>query len=314
MASKSGRTENERVVPKRRVLYVAVALIIVIVPTVYFLSAYFNRPGEPRAAIIDQLGSSRIADTIRYENQTFVNVARDLLRTRFLMFDYYSDNATVDQYRHLAAANYKLIVWRAHSALNNDPKYVAISTVERYASGDYDLYLDNEQLTLCNITGENDLSKMYLGITPRFIKEVMNGRFDSTVIVFMSCNGLKPEHLATAEAFREKGVKAFISWDNWVSSYDNDHATSLLLRYLIDENDTVRQAVEKIPAYTSEFGLAQMLYSPSDPDVGEYRIPTYVQNENSASAEFVAKPVLKKKAEATTWCTIRQSRLGSSSV
>jgi hypothetical protein len=254
---------------EKRLIYAAVAIII-LVSTIFFLQSFSGGQGTSRAAIIDQLGSSKLADAIRDENQTFLEAATELLYKRFSVVDFYSDNATIEQYKQLASAGYKLIVWRAHSAMDLNSKYIAISATDKYGSINYDQYLENGQLTVCNITGD-----LYFGITPKFIEQAMTGTFQDTVIVLMSCNGLKQDYLSTAQAFEAKGAKVLISWDEWISPSDNDYGTGLLLQHLINENDTVSKAVGQISPFLSEFGWAHMRYYPQSLGAANYRIPDY---------------------------------------
>ena len=265
--------ESAKLVDKKTIIYAALIIIIIIVPTVFVLQLLISRPNTPKAAIIDQLSSSHLSPTSRYPNQTFIDLARGLLSQRFDTIDYYADNASVENYRQLPSKGYKVIIWRAHSALNLDSKYVAISTSDREFLTSYDQYMQNGQLTLCNITGDPYL---YFAINPRFIREVMDGRFDDTVIIMMSCNGLKAGYTETAAAFQEKGARVLISWDGWISSADNDDATAHLLNYLVAENNTVSDAVNKIPGYSSqEFGSSVLRYSPVVPAASNYQIPDY---------------------------------------
>jgi hypothetical protein len=176
--------------------------------------------------------------------------------------------------------------------LDLNSKYIAISTTDKDGSINYDQYPDGS-LTLCNITGDPTL---YVAITPIFIEQAMTGRFQDTVIVLMSCNGLQQDYLKTAQALEAKGAKVIISWDNWVSTSDNDYATSLLLQYLIDENDTVSVAVGKLWPFPSEFGWARLHYDPVSPDVGNYRIPDYRRYDSINSALMIV-PVSEKVEE-----------------
>lgn len=282
------RTDRQTTVPKhsRKLIYAAVALMIILIPAVYFYLASLSQPAEAKAAIIDQLGSLKLDPLIRYENKTFIESATELLYKRFSIVDYYSDNATVEEYSKLASAGYKLILWRAHSALDLTSKYIAMSTTDKYGSISYEQYPDGS-LTLVNITGDPTL---YFGITPTFIEQVMTGTFQDTVIVLMSCNGLQPGYLKTAQAFEAKGAKVMISWDNWVSTTDNDYAASLLLQDLINENDTVGAAVSKLAFLPSEFG-ARLQYDP--PSAGNYIIPDYRKNDSTNSALIIV-PVSDK--------------------
>ena len=278
---KSRKTEENSARPKR-LICAALAIIIIVVAAIVSLQSYFSGQGTPKAAIIDQLGSSKLDDAIRDENQAFLAAARELLYKRFSVVDFYSDNATVEQYKQLASAGYKLILWRAHSALDLNSTYIAISATDKYGSTNYDQYLENGQLTVCNITGY-----YYFGITPKFIDELMTGTFQDTVIILMSCNGLKQDYLKTAQAFEAKGAKVVISWDDWVSPSDNDNGTSLLLQYLIDENDTVSVAVGKIPPFLSVFGWATLQYDPHNTQVASYWIPDYRQNSGAKQGELI---------------------------
>jgi len=285
--------ETEKFASNRRLICAAIAIITIIILASIFFYFRPNQRSQPKAAIIDQLSSSQLAEPIRYPNQTFINTTKELLYKRFSIIDYYSDNATVEQYKRLSSQDYKLIIWRAHSALDLNSKYIAISTSDKYGSKNYDQYLENGQLTLCNIT-----DYLYFGITPKFVEEIMSGRFEDTVIIFMSCNGLKQEYYKTAKTFVEKGVKVFISWDGWIDPSDNDNAIAHLLDYLINKNDTVSEAVGKIPIfYSSEFGQSRLHYYP-DPEVANYRIPDYKQNNVSSNAGFMILTVLRKNLDA----------------
>jgi hypothetical protein len=265
--------ETARLADKKTLVYAALIITIIILPTVFVLQFLTSRPNRPKAAIIDQLSSSHLSPTSQYPNQTFIDLAKSLLSQRFDTIDYYSDNASVENYKQLPSRGYKVIIWRAHSALDLDSKYVAISTSERELQTSYDQYIQNGQLTLCSITGDPYL---YYAINPRFIREVMNGRFEDTVIIMMSCNGLKTEYNETAAAFRDKGAKVLISWDGWISSANNDDATAHLLNYMIAENNTVSDAVSKIQEYSSpDFGPSTLHYSPVVPAASNYHIPDY---------------------------------------
>jgi hypothetical protein len=285
--------ETKKFAQNKRLIYATIALIAIIILASIFFYIYPNQPRQPKAAIIDQLSSSELYAGSQHKNETFVNEAEELLYKRFSEVDYYSDNATIDQYARLSSLGYKLIVWRAHSAL--DPEnYTAICSSEKYDPRKYEQY-SGDQVKLCNITGDPYL---YFAITPYFIKECMSGSFKDAVIIFMSCNGLKKGYYKTAEAFVEKGVKVFISWDGWIDPSDNDNAIAHLLDYLINKNDTVSEAVDKIPIfYSSEFGQSRLHYYP-DPEVANYRIPDYKQNNVSSNAGFMILTVLRKNLDA----------------
>lgn len=280
MRAKNKKEEPKKPIHNMTLISVAIAILAVLVLAAYFSGLYPNQQSQPKAAIIDQLSSSTLTSHSRYVNQTFIDVAKGLLYTHFSEVDYYSENATVDNYENLPASGYKLIIWRAHSALDLESKLIAISTSETYASfsGDHDEFA-NGRLTLCNIT---DDPRLYVAITPKFIAEAMNGEFHDTVIILMNCNGLREGYAKTAEAFEEKGAKAFISWDGWIENPNNDQAATLLLKYLISENNTIQQAVDKIPQQQSMLGPSKLRFFPTSNETADYRIPSY--NEKTATS------------------------------
>jgi hypothetical protein len=234
-------------------------------------------------------------------------MAKTLLYERFPEIDYYLDNATVDQYKRLSTHGYKFILWRAHSALDLTSSYIAISTSEKYVSNNYERYLEDGQLTLCNITGDQNL---YFGITPKFIRESMSGKFQDTIIVLMSCNGLKEGYYSTAEAFREKGAKVFVSWDGWIESPDNDNRISTMLDYLIDQNNTISEAVGKTPPCSSTlFGSASLDFYPRETETANYRIPDYRQTNSIATSTPMTMIASKNTNERLK---TKQNRVGLS--
>jgi hypothetical protein len=265
------KNKSQKPSHNRRIIWATIAIATILIAAVTLFYYYPHEHSQPKAAIIDQLGSSDVSPVSRNQNQTFIAEAQNLLHTRFSEVDYYSDNATVDNYKTLPSSGYKLIVWRAHSALDLASKYIAISTSETPGFKSYDEYSD-DQLTLCNIT---DDPQLYWAITPKFIEECMEGRFEDTVIILMSCNGLKAGYNKTAEAFIQKGAKVFISWDGWIESPNNDYGTLLLLQRLIARNSTIGEAVEDTPTYDSPiYGPSKLDYYPHT-EVAGYRIPNY---------------------------------------
>jgi hypothetical protein len=270
MKVKNKKGESKNFSHYRRLVYIAIAIMVTLIFAGFFLYYHPNQPSQRKAAIIDQLSSTQLGIS-RFPNQTFIESAKELLCERFPEVDYYADNATVDQYRSLPSLGYRLIIWRVHSALDLDGEFIAICSSERYDSKKYNQY-SADQLTLCNITGDPNF---YFAITPKFVEECMSGRFEETVIIFMSCNGLKQNYTKTAKIFLEKGAKAWISWNGWIDASDNDHAITLLLDYLINKNNTISEAVHKTPSYFSPiYGPSTLDYYPR-PEVADYHIPNY---------------------------------------
>jgi hypothetical protein len=125
----------------------------------------------------------------------------------------------------------------------------------------------------------------------------MSGRFEDTVIIFMACNGLNQKYVKTAEAFIGKSVKAFISWNNWIGSLENDRATISLLANLIMKNDSISEAVSKIPTSYTLWGPSQLVYYPHE--AANCYIPNFKENNiESNMFSLVMTPLRKKQAHA----------------
>ena len=110
----------------------------------------------------------------------------------------------------------------------------------------------------------------YFAIAPSFVTSSMTGKFQNTLVIMMGCQGLTNTKMA--EAFIQKGAKAYIGWKGAVSASHTDTATTRLLQHLITEKQTTNQAIDNTmkevgpdPSY-----INVLLYYPSK--VGEQTI------------------------------------------
>jgi len=247
------RSEKEK---ERRI---AVAIFLTIILLSVALSAYFGytilSPSpdlsftEPtqqskaenlnlklKAAIVDQL-------SLTLPNQTFIQTATDILEQANYCVDYYSGvRVTVDFYRNLLTHAYNIIILRVHSCIREDGSPpVAFFTSEPYSQNShvYEQLADELGEAHYVVGGKEE---DYFAVNPNFVVKCLNGRFQNSVIIMMGCNGLT--HTDMAEAFAEKGAKAYISWNGSVSASHTDEATAQLLQHLVTESQTIRQAVD----------------------------------------------------------------------
>jgi hypothetical protein len=178
---------------------------------------------------------------------------------------------TVEFYRNLPMHGYGLIILRVHSSATNpdrteDP--VTLFTSERCDRSKYVYEQLTDQLAL--VASSQDEMKegiTYFGINPPFVTQGMNGKFQSTIIIMMGCEGL--DNTLMAEAFVEKGAKVYVSWNQPVSASHTDTATTQLLQHFLIEKLTLEQSVQETfkevgfdPIYKS-----QLIYYPLE--VGE---------------------------------------------
>jgi hypothetical protein len=224
---------------RRRLTYllVAIAASALVVFLVYStLGPKTAVDRTPKIAIVDQLSA-------QWPDPAFTQTIQGILNQTGLKVDYYpSEDVTVDFYRNLPSHNYRLIIFRVHSTSETGaedmPPWVVFFTSENYSNTAH----VSEQLDMRVVYVKfPDVTQLYFGITPTFVQNSMEGRFNGTTVVAMGCEGLNQTTMA--EAFIQKGAKSFISYDGSVSENYTDNATVCLLRHLVTENQTIQEAV-----------------------------------------------------------------------
>jgi hypothetical protein len=265
---------------KNRERRIATAIFLTIILLAISFSAYFAytllaqpshnliepslqfKPENPnpllKAAIVDHL-------SLTVPNQTFVQTAATILTKANFTVDYFSgEKVTVNFYRNLPMGGYKLIILRVHSALGvNDEPPLALFTSELLDSRKHVNEQLSGQVQGVMFTPYRPGDKAYFGVVPKFIESCVEGNFQNSVIIAMGCDSLR--YTDMAQAFIEKGAKAYIGWNASVSVSHTDTATINLLQHLITEKQTIKQAVDNTmkevgpdPSYKSV-----LLYYPS---------------------------------------------------
>jgi hypothetical protein len=238
--SRQKRGRHQR---KEQVLKLALATILIMAASLgAFALVEHERPTSPealKAVIVDQV-------SLTFPNPGFVAEATKTLEQAGYEVDYVpGDNVTVDFVSSLPAKNYDMVILRAHSArirradgtLTDD---VTIFTGEPYDRAKYTGdqragFLDKARYF------EVDPPVYWFGMTESFIRQKVEGSFKGARVILMGCNGLRSTGMA--DAFMEKGAKAFISWDDSVSIDHTDKATISLLNHLLVEKLPVETAV-----------------------------------------------------------------------
>ena len=90
------------------------------------------------------------------------------------------------------------------------------------------------------LIGQNE----FFAISPKLISEGMDKKFLGTIFILGGCNTLS--HPSIAESLIERGASLVVGWDNTVSSYDNDKAMLMFLRYTLADNFEVEESLEMI--------------------------------------------------------------------
>jgi len=260
---------------QKRFLALSVVLVVLIAfgSIVFFL---FLRSSEVtfslNAAIIDQLGEE-------FPNPTFVENATTILKTHGFNVYYQNETIDVNFFKGLAKNNYGIVILRVHSALREDNSTVDLFTSEKY---DYNKYLSERENGLLTM-GEYLYSpgKYYFAIAPLFINN-LEGRFPKSVVIAMGCWSLKPECEQMAIAFIDKGVKAYVGWTDIVFPQDTDYETIRLLKMLLNENETLADAISQTKEYTYYGVHTRMGFYP--PSAGNLKISELIAETKLSSS------------------------------
>jgi hypothetical protein len=270
------RAEKERGRRIATTIFLVFILLIVVFSS-YFTYNFLNQPqsqavnpasSQLKAAIVDHL-------SLTFPNQTFIEEATNILKQAGYMVDYYpGEEVTVEFYKNLPTHGYSIIILRVHSSAAElragefIETPVGIFTTEQYSQSRY-VY---EQLTDQLLAASYSMPQppYYFAIVPKFVTQSMKGAFKNTIIIMMGCEGLNNTKMA--EAFIEKGAKAYIGWKGSVLASHTDTATIHLLHHFLVENQTIKQAVTETmkevgtdPTYNS-----QLTYYPTN--AGQYTI------------------------------------------
>jgi hypothetical protein len=238
-------------------LIFSIAIIAIVVGGLVCYKVFFQNSPEIkfslRAAIIDQLGKD-------IPNSEFNSTVADLLvRGGFpatSVFYHRSEDVTVDFYGGLANYNYGIIILRAHSALREGQTTVDLFTSENYTDALANEYSHKYGSKLL-VRGEYlwHPGEFYFAITSDFI-ESLNGYFPKSIVIAMGCWSIRPSEPGwrwMAEAFIEKGAKAYIGWTDIVYPQDTDNETISLLNMLLIENKPLGDAISKTRSYQTQF-------------------------------------------------------------
>jgi hypothetical protein len=226
---------------KRWIMLSAILISVIAIGLVFSTSLLQPQAKFPlTAVIIDGLGAD-------FPDPTFVSNATTTLQTHGFSVSYYNENLDVNFFQNLASSNYGLIILREHSALRNDSSTVDLFTSQKYVPGLYDQDLSNGLLTLGQFYYKP--GELYFCLSSLFI-ENLQGRFPNSIVIAMGCQSLKPGCEQLAQAFIDKGAKAYIGWSDIILPQDTDTETMRLISMLMDDNMTIGDAVRGTHTYT----------------------------------------------------------------
>ena len=202
----------------------------------------------PRFEYVPVRGGVVIVDSFYSSSPSFTDETVNFLVSGGMRVDVCKDeNVTVEFYRRLPAYGYSLIILRVHTGIYGEGS-TAISpglfTNEAYNTYGYVFEQMTKQICPGTIDTNDPAAKRYFAVTSAFVAGSMESKFNGSLIVLSSCLGMWMNDLA--EAFLQKGARAFISWDEKVNLAHTDEACILLLKALIQQRMTISEAVGKV--------------------------------------------------------------------
>jgi hypothetical protein len=166
-----------------RRIVLALALFTLLLPGLTAFSGC-SSPEVRKAAIIDQLNPTE-------PNPDFITRATAVLENKGFKVDYFSGEAvTLELYRHLPAAGYNLIIFRAHSGLlgneiRANQKTGLFSNQPYSQTGElFDRLFDR----VVKAAVDNDPA--LFGTGADFVSQSMKGQFKNTTVIMMGCCSL----------------------------------------------------------------------------------------------------------------------------
>jgi hypothetical protein len=220
--------------------YASIALLILtvaylVLPQFEFQSGNYSvtSGGVARAAIIDQLSSVKPSSAL-------IHGTYNMLLNRGIATDVFLPNdITVAFYASLASRGYDLIILRVHTGLGNAQEPIGLFTNEPY---DRNRYVLEQANGLVGSAQVDPSSPIVFAVTPKFIRQTMQGRFSNTIIILGGCYGLSGSDLA--QAFVDKGARVVVGWTGLVDLDHTDQALSVFLDDFINQNMSIRASVD----------------------------------------------------------------------
>jgi len=233
---------------RMRIISIAITFVIIfslIVAVSYYVVGYFSRPNSaidetsgdlgdnsPKAALIDALYSS-------HSNVEFTeSFNKTLQEVGFEVDIYQGTEVTVDFLKKLEGG-YRLIVLRMHSALSTQNE-LYLFTAEPYSAGKY---TQEQSFRLVKEAYPTEDSQSVFAVNWGFIKRLVAGKFDGTLVIAMGCDGAVDPWMA--EEFINQGAIGYIGWTGPVLLSHSDEAILYLLEALYIEKLALEEAVEK---------------------------------------------------------------------
>jgi len=245
---KGTRNEVSAYRKRGRILSTIVTFIIIfslIAVVSHYLVSYFPGPNptvdeiegnlndnSARAALIDALCSN-------YPNEEFTRSVNKTLQEASVKVDIYQGKEVTVEFLKKLKSDYKLIILRMHSALSTNNE-LYLFTAEPYSMGKY---VQEQYFRLVKEAYATEDSLSVFAVNWGFIKRLMTGKFNGTLVIAMGCDGTRDHWMA--EEFINQGAIGYVAWNGPVLLSHSDKAILYLIQALYMEKLPLEEAVEK---------------------------------------------------------------------
>ena len=246
---------------KRRISIVSTLAIFIIVFSFVFAGSYYllstSIGGNSNANQIQDLHQNQLDDGLlnaalvdalysRSPNLNFTASLRETLQQESFKVDVYQgEDVTVD-FLEKFACGYELIILRMHSALSNNNE-LYLFTAEPYSAGKY---VQEQYLRLVKEAYPTEDSQSVFAVNWGFVKRLMTGKFNGTLVVVMGCDGADDPWMA--EEFMNQGAVGYVGWNGSVLLSHSDKAVLNLVQALYVDKLSLEDAVKKTNSLIGE--------------------------------------------------------------
>lgn len=239
------------------ILLTAITLITLISITAYLNQRSGEKPQPKLAAILDGLSIDR-------PNQTFIETVNRILdQAGFTVHFYGPENVTLNLLRKLPSKGYSLVIFRVHGGRIKQPIGIFLGGglfIERCGPESHKKEVESGYVLL----GRPFLSEeIYCVAPPHYITDKLDGKFQNTIIIAMSC--FTGDDDVMANAFFKRGAKAYIGFRGEVSPSYVDAFTVNFLQKLYIKNLPIEEAfnqAKKDLGADPQYGGTPILYLP----------------------------------------------------
>ena len=243
-------TRSEVVAYKKRVRIIstvaafAIIFSLILVISYYLVSCFLGpnstidetesslSDNSPRAALIDALYTS-------HPNEDFTRSVNKTLQDAGVDVDIFQGKEVTVELLKKLKGGYELIILRMHSALSSNNE-LYLFTAEPYSVGKY---VEEQYFLLVKEAYATEDSPSVFAVNWGFVKRLMAGKFNGTLVIAMGCDGAADPLMA--KEFISQGAIGYVAWNGHVLLSHSDKAILYLVQALYMEKLPLEEAVEK---------------------------------------------------------------------